>query len=167
MLYEIAVLVSASLAGFLAVTTIWSRRETWVRGAAVALFMVAVLAASGPAFFALSHPAPLQAVELVTPGKYSVLGLKMIRYQGIYLWIDKETGADHPLYVVLPWDDRVAEKLQELQRGARRDRPFSMEVPKYKFSWEKRESPMFYPAPQPVVPLPKEPLAPEIYERGA
>ena len=168
MLYEIAVLVSAALAGSLAVATIWSRKETWVRGAAVALFVVAILAASGPAFFALSHPAPLQAVELVTPGKYSVLGLKMIRYQGIYLWIDKQAGADHPLYVVLLWDDRVAEKLQDLQRGARRrGQPFSMEVPKYEFSWEKRESPMFYPAPQPVVPLPKEPLEPEIYERDA
>ena len=127
MLYEIAALVSASMAASLALTTIWSRRETWVRGAAVALFMSAIMSAYAPAFFALSHPAPLQAVEMVTPGKYSVLGMKMIRDQGIYLWIDKEEGADHPLYTVLPWNDRLAEKLQELQRGANMNKqPFGM-----------------------------------------
>lgn len=167
MLYEIAALVSASLAASLALTTIWSRRETWVRGAAVALFMSAIMSAYAPAFFALSHPAPLQAVEMVTPGKYSVLGMKMIRDQGIYLWIDK-AESDHPLYTVLPWSDRMAEKLQELQRQAkRRGAPFGMEVPKYEFSWETREPPMFYPAPQPQAPLPKPALEPEIYERGA
>lgn len=168
MLYEFAALVSASMAGSLTLTTIWSRRETWVRGAAVALFMSAIMSAYAPAFFALSHPAPLQAVEMVTPGKYSVLGMKMIRDQGIYLWIDKAEGADHPLYTVLPWDDRLAEKLQELQRGAKRNgQPFGMDIPKYEFSWEDREPPMFYPAPQAVVPLPKPALEPEIYERGA
>ena len=167
MLYEIAVIVSASVAASLTMATLWSRRETWVRGAAVALFMAAVMSAAAPAFFALSHPAPLMAVEMVTPGKYAVLSMKMIRHQGIYLWIDK-AEADYPLYTVLPWDDRLAEKLQELQRDAKRSgQPFGMKVPKYEFSWEKRQPPMFYPAPQAVLPIPKEPLEPEIYERGA
>lgn len=168
MIYEAAVLVAGLLAGSLAVATIWSRKETWMRGAAVAVFLAAIPAVSAPAFFALSHPAPLQAVEMVTPGKYSVLSMKLIRHQGIYLWIDKAEGADHPLYVVLPWDDRTAEQLQELQRGAkRRGQPFGMLVPQYEFSWERRKPPMFYEAPQPIIPIPKESQEPEHYEREA
>jgi hypothetical protein len=161
-------LAGTAIIGVAALTTatIWSRRSTWVRGAAVAGLFTVVPAIVGTGLFALSHPVPYHPV-FMPGGKYIVLSAKLMQDEAIYLWLD--FGKDHPRYTALPWDKETAQQLQELMRKRQAGKipGIEGEFPPFEWSWD-RNPPQFHPLPQPVIPIPKlrndDPLR---YERGA
>ncbi len=166
MLYEALAILAVALGASLASATIWSRKNSWVRGAAVAGWLALMPLVVGSAFFSLGHPAPwVQAVN-VPGGKYMVLGVKMVQDVAIYVWID--FGAEHPRYFALPWDNATADDLQGLlDRQRRGGGDFEMEIP-YEWSLD-QNPPQFHPLPQPQM-VPNKPLEetePERYERSA
>ena len=116
MLFEIMALVSAVMLLGLTVATIWSRRNSWVRGAAVIAFVATlpVIAANG--FFALSHPAPYQ-LSIVPDGKYRVRGVKLVQDKAIYLLLD--FGQDAPRYFSFPWSNKLADEIQRMMNRQR------------------------------------------------
>jgi hypothetical protein len=135
-----------------------------VRGAAVAGLLVLAPVTAGIGMFALSHPG-LQ--YLMPGGKYTVLGMKLVQDQGIYLYLD--FGQGHPRSLVLPWNQDMADQLQELGRKQQGGRipGIEGEFPPFEWSWD-RNPPQFHPLPQPIIPIPKERNEePERYEREA
>lgn len=164
MIFEFLTAAAVLGAGLFASATIWSRKNTWVRGAALAGFFAMAPIIGGAVVFALSNPAPF---VLAPGGEYRVLGVKMVQDEAIYVWLD--FGADHPRYFALPWSNKTADQLQKLLDQQRRKQipGFKMKIP-YEHSWD-RHPPQFYPLPQPVIPIPKrhQQEQPYRYERGA
>jgi hypothetical protein len=92
-----------------------------------------------------------------------VLGSYTLEGKGVYLWVQLP-NVDEPRYYQLPWDENTAKELQEAVRKNADDHGggVRMRMP-FEFSWDKRE-PLFYPAPQPQLPVkPGSPSAP-IYQ---
>ncbi len=167
MLYEALALLAVGMGAILATATIWSRKNTWVRGAAVAGWVVLMPLVTGAAFFSLGNPAPWVQTINVPGGEYKVLGVKMVQDDAIYVWLD--FGKGHPRYFALPWDNETADRLQALLEAQRYgDIPgFKMTIP-YEWSWD-QSPPQFHPMPQPrMMPnKPSQPQPPQRYEREA
>jgi hypothetical protein len=166
MLYELFAVAAVGLGVALASATIWSRKNTWVRGAAVAGWVVLVPLVAGSTFLSLGHPAPWVQAVTVPGGEYRVLGVKMVQDIAIYVWLD--FGKDHPRYFALPWDNTTADRLQGMLDAERNgEGGFAMDIP-YEWSWDDNP-PQFHPLPQPkMVPdkLPQQ-EEPRRYERQA
>lgn len=141
--------------GLMATFAIWSRRETSVRGAAVAGLLVAAPVVVASLSLSLGWPVPLIAGLNAPPGDWQVIGSKMVVGEGIYVLLD--TG-DVPRHYRLPWDKNMSDKLQGLldgqQNGERGD--LRLKMPPFEFSWSKKKPPEFYALPQPKV-LPDKP----------
>ena len=155
MMFEILALVGVVMLLGLTVATIWSRKNTWVRGAAVAIFMAAVPVIVGVGFSALSHPAPYQ-LSIVPDGKYRVRGVKLVQDKAIYLLLDFDQDA--PRYFSFPWSNKLADKIQRMMnqrqgfavvidRKRKRGRRGIRAVPIYRVKPNVPKSP---PAPVPV-----------------
>lgn len=132
---------------------IWSRRGSFARGWTVAAFLVSVPVSAGALTFALGWPVPFVAGLIAPAGDWSVLGTKMIVGKGIYVLLD--TG-DVPRHYVLPWDRKMADKIQELLDQGDANGGMRMKVPNFDFSWERRDPPEIYALPQEKV-LPDKP----------
>lgn len=167
MVYEALAILAVGLGAGLATAVVWSRKNTWVRGAAVAIYFALMPLVVGSAFFSLGHPAPWVQMVTVPGGKYLVLGVKMVQDVAIYVWLD--FGEEHPRYFAMPWDNATADKMQEMLDAQRRGEipGFELEIP-YEWSWDENP-PQFHPLPQPrrVPDKPLEETEPEHYEWSA
>lgn len=147
-----------------ALIAVWSRRDTVGRFAVVILFVLGLVIFPSGAIELLGWHKPLWAAWRI-PQESRVLAQKVIRGEGIYLYLD--VGGAEPRAVRLPWSDRTAERLQKaLRESARRGvRGALMRRDK---SLDTNE-PMFHPLPQPQLPMPKGPPPTEAptYDRGA
>lgn len=118
MLFEILTLLSVVMLLGLAVATIWSRKNTWVRGAAVLAFLAGVPVVAGTGFFALSYPASYR-LSIIPDGKYRVRGVKLIQDKAIYLLLD--FGQDAPRYFAFPWSNKLADEIQRIMNRQRHE----------------------------------------------
>jgi len=140
----------------LAWVTVWSRRQTRWRGAAVLVAVLAVPLTAAAGIEALSYARPLWAMWDMS-GQYRVLQGKLVKDVAIYLYADM-ADLGEPRSVVLPWSTETAKELQDLMDEPATGGQFLME---YEFSWD-RNTPQFHPLPQPPM-LPEkqpEPQAP-------
>lgn len=105
---------TVALIACVANVAVWSHRGIKVRALAVAL--VALLA---PLLYLsvtelLSRPKPARhAWFLQQAAEAIVLGAEYVEGEAIYLWL-RVDGAEAPGYFVLPWNDRFAERLEDL-----------------------------------------------------
>ena len=167
MLYEILTVAAVAVGATLASATIWSRKSTWVRGMAVAVWIGLMPLVIGSSFFSLGHPAPWIQNINAPGGEYFVLGVKMVQDEAIYIWLD--FGAGYPRYFALPWNNDTANQLQDLmdKQGTGKIPGFALDIP-YEWSWDEN-APQFHPLPQPkLMPDKVEPQAePKRYDRSA
>lgn len=164
------IVLSLALVGMVSVFTIgtiWSRRETWIRLAAVVGFVliipyVAVVTASS-----LGFPRPYIPEITIPAGDHDVLGGKIVRDEGIYVLFALQ-GHIKPRYYALPWDKDTANKFQRMMEKHRGG--FRARVPKYKGPWWQKffkKTPQFHPPPvPPVMPDKREQTPGRAYERG-
>lgn len=127
MLFEILALLSVIMLIGLTGAVIWSRKNTWVRGAAVFMFVAILPVITGASFFALSHPAPYR-LSIIPDGKYRVHGVKLVQDKAIYLLLD--FGQDAPRYFVFPWSNKLADKIQRMMNQQRGRSGFAVVVKK-------------------------------------
>jgi hypothetical protein len=167
MIFEIFAIISLAIAVGLTTSTIWSRKQTIARVIAVLLFLGLMPVLAGVGFFAMSHPAPWVQTLTVPGGKYTVLGVKMVQDEAIYVWLD--FGGEYPRYFALPWDNETADRMQRLLDAQRRG-----EIPGFRLliPYEKSldtNPPQFQPLPQPKALPDKVPQQepPTVYEREA
>ena len=145
--------IVAALFAALAMIAIWSRRADRMRHAAVGLFILGLPLLAAAGLESLSWSRPLWAMWNLS-GDYRVLGAKMIEGVGIYAYVDTD---GEPRAVELPWDNRTAEKLQELFDDPANNGQAMM---RFEFSWDIARPPTFYPLPNPPA-LPPKTAAPE------
>ena len=149
-------LAVALLFAALALIAIWSRRADRMRHAALGLFIIGLPLLAAAGLESLSWSRPLWAMWNLN-GDFRVLGAKMIEGVGIYAYVDTD---GEPRAVELPWDNRTAERLQELFDDPANGGQAMM---RFEFSWD-TSPPQFYPIPQPPALPPKDaqPTAPHL-----
>lgn len=168
MLYELLIAISVLGISALSLSTIWSRKESWVRSAAFAAAFVLSPMVVGATFTALSHPSPYIPGLTVPEGKYKVSAAKLVHGVAIYVLIDAPF-LEHPRYYRLPWSRDAANAIQDMmtQEMTGQIQGYMMEVPPFEPSLDTND-PQFHPLPQPIaIPdkvLPSE--EPERYERA-
>lgn len=124
---------------------IWSRRGSFARGWTVAAFLVSAPVSAVALAFSLGWPVPFVPGLIAPAGDWSVLGTKMIVGKGIYVLLD--TG-DVPRHYVLPWDRKMADKIQEFLDQGDANGGMRMKIPPFDSSWDWRDPPEVYAMPQ-------------------
>jgi hypothetical protein len=105
----------------LASIAIWSRRRTPVRMFAVILTALFVPIGYLGVSALLSQPKPMQHEWFKRHvDEATLLGVSVSEGQAIYLWLRLDDSFE-PRYYVLPWQQQLAEKLQNLVDEAIRD----------------------------------------------
>ena len=104
----------ATITALLASIAIWAPRSTFPRATAIVLTMLFVPLAYLTILELLSKPKPMN-YELYTDNveEAEVLGVSLDEGHAIYMWIRLD-GVIEPRYYVLPWRQKLAEKLQTL-----------------------------------------------------
>ena len=116
-LFAVVLLVVA----LLATIAIWSQRRTPIRTLAVVLTALFVPIGYLGLSELLSQPKPMQHEWFKrNVDEATVLGVSVREDEAIYLWLRLDDSLE-PRYYVLPWQQQLAEKLQNLVDEAIRD----------------------------------------------
>jgi hypothetical protein len=134
-----------------ALLVVWSRKTTWLRAAAIPLAVTSSVVAGFVMLATLGFAVPLINGITAPAGDYPILSSKLVNKVGIFATLDLPEG---PRLYWLPWDNRMAEQLQEME-GDPNNGGTSMVVPPFEFSWDQHK-PSFQPMPQPKF-LPDKP----------
>lgn len=154
-----------SITGLATLFSIWSRRETWVRTACVGLFLFGFVAVPVVYTETLGQHKPVKLEQWLPDGDYVVLSWKAVQGRAIYIYLD--SGRLEPWPLILPWDNRVAQKMQELSQLAPKEN-----MGRFMFSYERSldtHAPQFHPLPQPpaLPPKPRDAPVPHVEEGDA
>lgn len=110
-----------SVIALLASIAIWSHRQTLVRTAAVVLTALFVPIGYLGVTQLLSQPKPMHHEWFKRHvDEATLLGVSMREGEAIYLWLRLDDSLE-PRYYVLPWQQQLAEKLQNVIDEAIRD----------------------------------------------
>ncbi len=111
---------ATGIAAALAAIAIWAPRPTRVRVLAIVITALFIPVVYVQLMEMLSKPKPMsfEWYERAT-GKAVVLGVSLREKQSIYLWL-RPVGSLEPRYYVVPWNLKLAEKLQDAVREAAR-----------------------------------------------
>jgi hypothetical protein len=145
----------------LAVVTIWSRRNTYLRVFAVLVLIVFAGLNYKALISLLGHPQPMRfsAIEDVENDS-TVLAASIDEGLGIYLWL-RHPDVREPRYYRMEWDQKAAIALKKAMDQSMRNNSTVMMSPNYEQSLETNREPLFYILPQDRLPL-KPP--PEVFE---
>ena len=159
---SVAMLLLFAATAWLAV---WSRRDTWGRPAAVAMFLIGIPAVAGAGIESLGWHKPLKLAWDLGSGDHRVLAAKMVQDRGIYLYVDDPERIE-PRPILLPWDNEAADRIQKLMNEATSESQGQFMM-RYEPSLDVR-APQFHPLPQPpaLPPKPRPELGLE-FEQGA
>ena len=109
------------ITALLATIAIWSQRQTPVRTLAVVLTALFIPIGYLSVTELLSQPKPMQHEWFKRHvDEATLLGVSVREGQAIYLWLRLDDSLE-PRYYVLPWQQQLAEKLQNLIDEAIRD----------------------------------------------
>jgi len=97
----------------------------------------------------LGHHRPVWFV-VDLDSEYRVIGSKMVEGHAIWLYLDQR---GEPLALMLPWNDKTAEQLQDAERESKR-RGQDGALLRFDPSLDRSE-PQFHPLPQQATPMPK------------
>ena len=153
------------LTGTATLFTVWSRRDSYIRSIGVLLFLLSFLVVPSVYIETLGLHRPWQIAWDLPAGESRVLAAKLIQNKAIYLYLD--TGRLTPWPLKLPWDNKLANEIQEQMDSASpnaRGQFMMLFDPSLDMN-----APQFHPLPQPQTPSPKPPRepAPHIEERDA
>ena len=157
--------LAAVLATMLASIAIWAPRGLALKLAALGCAALFLPVAYAGLTDLLSRPKPV-ALEwwLHQADEATVVGSQMREGKELYLWLQL-AGETEPRSYRLPWDQKMAEQLQQaLEQAERNGTEARMRLP-FEPSLDNRE-PKFYAAPQPALP-PKDYAQPpaQVYEQ--
>lgn len=152
-----ASLVIAGALLLMALLVVWSRVRTWLRAAAIPLALTSALVTAVLMGSTLGYAIPLINGVTVPPGDYLMSDVKLLREDGIYGTITLPSG---PRLYRMPWNEQMAEKLQEMMSKGGGAPNLKLTVPPFEFSWGQPD-PDFQPLPQPKILPDKPPEAPQ------
>ncbi len=112
---------AVGVAGLLASIAIWAPRRTTIRAVSVALAGVFIPVVYLGLTEVLSKPKPMQHEWFQRHvDEATVLGVSVDEGKAIYLWLRLDESLE-PRYYVLPWQRRLAERLEDVIDEAMRD----------------------------------------------
>ena len=157
--------MAAGLAALLASIAIWAPRSLAIKAGALGCTVLFMPVAYAGLTDLLSRPKPV-ALEwwLGNAQEATVIGSQMREGSSLYLWLQLD-GESEPRAYRLPWNQKMAQQLQQALEKAERDGTEArMRLP-FEPSLDGRE-PKFYAAPQPALP-PKDYAQPpaQVYEQ--
>ena len=157
--------MAAGLAALLASIAIWAPRSLAIKAGALGCTVLFMPVAYAGLTDLLSRPKPV-ALEwwLGNAQEATVIGSQMREGSSLYLWLQLD-GETEPRAYRLPWNQKMAQQLQQALEKAERDGTEArMRLP-FEPSLDGRE-PKFYAAPQPALP-PKDYAQPpaQVYEQ--
>ena len=160
--------LSAAILGLFALVAwiaVWSRRDTWGRSAAMALFLGGIPLVAAAGIESLGWHKPLFLSWDLEPGDHRVLAVKMVQDKAIYLYLDDPARME-PRPIVMPWSNDSANRIQKLVDEAGPENPGQFMM-RYERSLDVH-GPQFHPLPQPPALAPKpEPEQALKFEQGA
>jgi hypothetical protein len=144
-------MVTAIVAGMLAMISIWSRHRLWVKFSAIGAAILFMPLAYASFASLLSKPKPVDLEWWMGEAEEAtVLGSSIQEGEGIFLWLQLAEVAEPRAYV-LPWNRDLAEQLQKAAQEAERQQgQLQMRLP-FEPSLDELE-PKFYAMPQPALP---------------
>lgn len=134
------------------ITIVWARRDTWVRHVAPVAMCLTAIYIMYVMMQTLGWHKPYHFADL-TEGDHRVLAAKMVQDDAIYLYLDSIVR--EPLPLKLPWNNEVANRIQELIDKAHPDSQGQFMM-RYEPSLD-THAPQFHPLPQPPALPPKPP----------
>ncbi len=159
-----ALVGATGIAAALASIAIWAPRPTRVRVLAIVITALFIPVMYVQLIEMLSKPKPMsfEWYERATR-KAVVLGVSLHEKESIYLWL-RPAGSFEPRYYVVPWNLKLAEKLQDaVRRAARGNSTIVLEDPFSRRSLEEWGNLNVDIIPPPVPPMKKPPLPPRIF----
>lgn len=144
-------MVTAIVAGMLAMISIWSRHQLWIKVGAIGAAVLFMPLAYASFASLLSKPKPV-ALEwwMAEAEEATVLGSTIREGEGIFLWLQL-SDTPEPRAYVLPWSRDLAEQLQKAAEEAeQQDGQLRMRFP-FEPSLDELD-PKFYAMPQPALP---------------
>ncbi|AZO29332.1 hypothetical protein [Mesorhizobium sp. M1B.F.Ca.ET.045.04.1.1] len=137
MSYPVTVwLVITVILGLVATFAIWARGFSRARGLAVLAFLLASPIAAASLGFSLGWPVPLVDGLTLSAGEHAILGAKITIGDGIYVLIDR--GEEQPRYFKIPWDPKMADKLQQALDEKGEGGEAGITVDQFRWPWEKK-----------------------------
>lgn len=159
-------MTTAVVAGMLAMISIWSRHQLWIKASAIGAAVLFLPLAYASFASLLSKPKPVDLEWWMGEAEEAtVLGSSIQENEGIFLWLQLAEAAEPRAYV-LPWSRDLAEQLQKAAEEAEEQNgQLQMRLP-FEPSLDELE-PKFYAMPQPALP-PKDlnRPAPEMYQQA-
>ncbi len=111
---------AVAIAGALATIAIWAPRPTRIRVLALAITVMFIPVAYVLFAEVLSKPKPMSFEWYERATKKAVLlGVSLHENQSIYVWL-RPFGSVEPRFYVIPWNVKLAEKLQKATSAATR-----------------------------------------------
>ncbi|MGI9436501.1 MAG: hypothetical protein ACR2Q4_17025 [Geminicoccaceae bacterium] len=144
-------MVTSVVAGVLAMISIWSRRQLWIKIGAIGASVLLLPLAYASFASLLSKPKPVELEWWMGEAEEAtVLGSSIQEGEGIFLWLQLAEAAEPRAYV-LPWNRDLAEQLQKAAEEAEdQNGQLRMRLP-FEPSLDELD-PKFYAMPQPAMP---------------
>lgn len=156
----------AAIVALLAFLTIWSRRDTWARPAAVLILLGSIPILAFAYVQSMGFHRPVSLDWFMGKRDLHVLAVKLMQDKAIWLYVD-DPERDEPKPLSLPWDDQIADKIAKLQDGSRQENGDGSFVYRFDPSLDVHADQM-QPLPQPKAMPPKEAPPPaQFYGQGA
>ena len=159
-LFAVAIFSIAALAAI----AIWAPRKTWVRVSAVCITVLFVPLIYIELMGLLSKPKPMAYEWWESQVKKAeVLGVSLHEGEAIYMWLRLD-GSVQPRYYVLPWRQKLAEKLEDHMEAAVKSNPaLIVSKPFFKKSFEEFGDLNVDVVPPPKAPQKSLPFTPRIF----
>ena len=153
-----------ALAAALATIAIWAPRPAGLRVLAVVITTLFIPVAYLQLIGMLSKPKPMSFEWFERSVKKAiVLGVSLHEDESIYLWLRPE-GSFEPRYYVVPWNMKLAEKLEDaVDKAASKNSTVVLENPFYRRSFQEWGDLNIEIIPPPIPPLKNPPIAPRIF----
>ncbi len=153
-----------AIAAALATIAIWAPRPARLRVLAVVITTLFIPVVYVQLIGLLSKPKPM-SFEWYERGvkKAIVLGISLHEEESIYLWL-RPDGSFEPRYYVVPWNMKLAEKLEDaVDQAAGGNSTIVLENPFYRRSLQEWGDLNIEIVPPPIPPLKHPPIPPRIF----
>lgn len=109
-----------AIVALLAFFVVWSRKETWMRMAAVLVLLAAIPTIAFAYVESLGFHRPVSLAWIGGKRDLHILAVKLIQDRAIYLYADDPERME-PRPLVLPFDNQLADKLAKLADKSQQD----------------------------------------------
>lgn len=153
----------AAILFFLVHATVWSRRGTWARPAAIVILFITLPLFAAAYVESMGFHRPINLAWGLKKAEIQIIGIKLVQDKAIYLYAD-DPSREEPRPLSLPWSNEVADKLAKLADQSQQEGGDGTFMFRFDPSLDVNAN-QFHPMPQQKAMPPKEvPPEPRFYQ---